>query len=76
MLTRLNGIFAFAMWDAGKRALFLARDGLRVKPLYYAQTPQGFLFASEIKALLQEPMVSRRRGRRPVRSPDHLWLYV
>ena len=55
---------------------FLPATAWGVKPLYYAQTPQGFLFASEITALLQEPMVSRRRDRRPVRSPDHLWLYV
>ncbi len=48
---RLHGIFAFAVWDSAERSLFLARDHLGVKPLYYADLPQGILFASELKAL-------------------------
>jgi asparagine synthase (glutamine-hydrolysing) len=59
MLPKLNGIFAFAIWDKKQDLLFLARDGLGVKPLYYAETPKGFLFASEIKALLAEAGVER-----------------
>jgi asparagine synthase (glutamine-hydrolysing) len=58
-LSKLNGIFAFALWDPRSRSLLLARDGLGVKPLYYAQTADGLVFASELKAVLQSPSVSR-----------------
>ncbi|MBK1621595.1 asparagine synthase (glutamine-hydrolyzing) [Lamprobacter modestohalophilus] len=52
LLSRLNGIFSFAIWDRRRQTLLLARDGLGVKPLYYAVLDDGFVFASEIKALM------------------------
>jgi asparagine synthase (glutamine-hydrolysing) len=52
MLPRLNGIFAFAVWDDRERRLFLARDRLGVKPLYYTSQPDLFAFASELRSLL------------------------
>jgi asparagine synthase (glutamine-hydrolysing) len=51
-LARLNGMFAFALWDASDRVLFLVRDHVGIKPLYYAQGHPTFLFASEVKAIL------------------------
>ncbi len=50
---RFNGIFAFAVWDRDKRELFLARDHIGVKPLYYFWDGKRFIFASEIKAILR-----------------------
>ena len=52
---RLHGMFGVAIWDSRKRELFLARDRLGIKPLYYANLPGGFLFGSEIKSLLAHP---------------------
>jgi asparagine synthase (glutamine-hydrolysing) len=58
MLSRLNGMFAFAIWDRDQSSLFIARDALGVKPLYYTRTPRGFLFASALHTLLCDPGVS------------------
>jgi asparagine synthase (glutamine-hydrolysing) len=58
-LRRLNGIFAFAIHDAVSDEVLIARDPLGVKPLYFAETPSGFIFASEIKALLSLADVAR-----------------
>src|SRR5581483_4731388 len=51
-VSRLRGMFAFAIWDSRRQRLFLARDRLGKKPLYYAALPEGFYFGSELKCLL------------------------
>lgn len=59
MLTKLRGMFALAIWDAHARTMFLARDPLGIKPLYYADSGGTLRFASQVKALLVDPAISR-----------------
>lgn len=59
MLAHLQGMFAFAIWDKRQQRLFLARDHLGVKPLFYQWDGQTFVFASELKALIEHPGVAR-----------------
>jgi asparagine synthase (glutamine-hydrolysing) len=59
-LQRFNGMWAFALWDADRKALVCARDRFGVKPFYYAFGDDWFAFGSEIKALLAHPAVRRR----------------
>lgn len=59
-LSHFNGMWAFAIWDAAHSRLFCARDRLGVKPFYWASPYGSFLFASEIKALLEHPGIGRR----------------
>ena len=59
-LTRFGGMFAFALWDAVRKRLLLARDPMGIKPLYYHQSKQRFIFASEVRTLLQTGLVPRK----------------
>ena len=58
-LENLRGMFAFAIWDGNTKTLFLARDRVGIKPLYYCLTDKSLVFASEIKAILADPSIDR-----------------
>jgi asparagine synthase (glutamine-hydrolysing) len=62
-LLKFRGMFAFALWDARRHRLFIARDPMGIKPLYYAQSGPYFLFASEVRTLLGTSLVPRRLDR-------------
>lgn len=70
-VTRLRGMFAFAIWDSRQRVLFIARDRLGIKPLYYYQDQERFAFASELKALLELPEIPRAVD--PAAVQEFLW---
>lgn len=79
-LEHLNGIFAFAVWDVQHEELFLARDRLGVKPLFFADQGSRFIFGSELKTLLTHPEVKPEVSREglaeifivgPARTPGH-----
>jgi asparagine synthase (glutamine-hydrolysing) len=59
-LEKLRGMFALALWDEKNKSLFLARDRVGIKPLYYCLTDDTLVFASEIKAILVDPAINRR----------------
>ncbi len=70
LLKRLKGMFAFAIWDSNKKRLFIARDRIGIKPLYYAITNNNLVFASEMKSILELPDFKRQI------NPDSLNSYL
>jgi len=74
-VTYLRGMFAFAIWDGEKKQLFLARDRVGIKPLYYYWDGRKFLFASEMKAILQDTTIKKEID--PCALDDYLtYLYI
>jgi len=71
-VSKLRGMFAFALWDARAKTLFLARDRLGIKPLYYVECGGRLAFASELKVLLQLPEVERALNWQAV---NHLFTF-
>ncbi|MCB0253738.1 MAG: asparagine synthase (glutamine-hydrolyzing) [Anaerolineae bacterium] len=72
-VTRLNGMFAFAIWDARHSRLMLARDRLGKKPLHYAFTDNNLIFASEIAAILEDPQMPRQVNYVALQQYLRLW---
>lgn len=73
---RMNGQWAFAIWDKRQNRLFLSRDRLGIRPLFYTQTPRAFLFASEMKALFTDPSVPRKIDLKALAQVFTFWVTV
>lgn len=71
VVRRLRGMFAFALYDPRSREALLARDGLGIKPLYYARSADRLLFASEVRALLASNLIAPHVDR--LQIPQYLW---
>ena len=77
LLTRLNGMFAFVLWDVKRRAALIARDRLGIKPLYLADTDHGLVFSSEIRGLHASDIVEKKANMTGVLeyfSQQNVWL--
>ena len=72
-LSKINGQFAFAIWDAARKELFLARDRVGIRPLHYYADANMFVFASEIKAIFQQPKVPRELDLESLNQIFTLW---
>ncbi|WP_417888932.1 asparagine synthase (glutamine-hydrolyzing) [Xanthomarina gelatinilytica] len=72
-LKKLNGQFAIAIWDKHKEELFLARDRVGIRPLFYTQTKSAFVFASEIKAFMEYPEVSLKFSNKALSEYVTFW---
>lgn len=75
-LSLVNGQFAFAIWDADKKELFMARDRVGIRPLFYCHAEGRLLFASEIKALFSDPLVKRELDLRALSQIFSFWTTV
>jgi asparagine synthase (glutamine-hydrolysing) len=73
-LSRLNGQFAFAIWDKQTKELFLARDRVGIRPLYYAKYKGTFVFGSEIKSILQFPLMPTEINIKALRQIFTFWV--
>jgi asparagine synthase (glutamine-hydrolysing) len=75
-LQHLNGQFAFAIWDRRKQRLFLARDRVGIRPLFYARAGGSLIFASEIKSIFADPRVSRAIDPRALDQIFTFWMTI
>ena len=74
-LSLFNGMFAFVIWDSNKKQMFLARDRLGIKPLYYSINNNRIIFSSEIKSILLFPEFQRRVNQRRISRPCSIAEY-
>lgn len=75
-LSKLNGQFVFSIWDKNKKELFLARDRVGIRPLFYHHTPDLFVYGSEIKAVFEHPKVNREISAKGLSETFTFWTTI